>query len=69
MAGASSDSHSEPKQSGSLTTAIHLPRGTWELLRKVAFHRAEKDGGRASVSRLITTLVESNREQLEREVE
>jgi hypothetical protein len=51
-----------------LTTAIHIPRATWELLRRVAFYRAEKCGGRSSVSSLITSLVESHREDMEKEV-
>jgi hypothetical protein len=52
----------------SLTTAIHLPRTTWELLRAVAFHRAQADGGRVSVSRLITELVEGKRANFEQEI-
>jgi hypothetical protein len=58
---------SESKQD-TLTTAIHLPRRTWELLRQVAFHRAEKGGGRASVSSLLVELVESKRNSLEKEI-
>jgi hypothetical protein len=53
--------------SETLTTAVHFPRRTWELLRAVAFHRAQSDGGRASVSKLLTTLVEQRRTELERE--
>jgi hypothetical protein len=53
---------------GSLTTAIHLPRTTWELLRAVAFHRAQADGGRVSVSRLITELAEGQRAAFEQEL-
>ena len=52
----------------SLTTAIHIPRSTWKLLRKVAFMRAEKNGGRPSVSSLITSLVEENRRKMEKEI-
>jgi hypothetical protein len=51
----------------STTTAIHVPRSTWTLLRAVAFHRAQANGGRASVSKLITELVERHRPELERE--
>jgi hypothetical protein len=51
-----------------LTTAIHLRRDTWELLREVAFRRAQMSGGRTSVSELVRTLVESHREELEREL-
>ncbi len=53
---------------GSLTTAIHLPRPTWTLLRAVAFQRAQLNGGRASVSGLIVELVEKSRTALEHEL-
>jgi hypothetical protein len=52
---------------GTITTAIHIPRQTWTLLRAVAFRRAQNDGGRASVSKLIAELVERHRKELERE--
>jgi hypothetical protein len=55
-------------KSGSLTTAIHIPRGTWDLLREVAFSRARRDGGRASVSKLVAELVEEQRSRLEAEL-
>lgn len=58
------DSETGPE---SITTAIHVPMATWSLLRAVAFHRAQANGGRASVSKLITDLVESHRSELERE--
>jgi hypothetical protein len=51
----------------SITTAIHIPENTWKLLRAVAFHRAQDQGGRASVSKLIVELVERHREELEHE--
>lgn len=51
----------------STTTAIHVPKATWTLLRAVAFHRAQANGGRASVSKLITELVEQHRPELEKE--
>ena len=60
----------EPQDSSghrSITTAIHIPEPTWKLLRAVAFHRAQDQGGRASVSKLITELVELHREQFELE--
>jgi hypothetical protein len=57
-----------PKQSGSLTTAIHLPRRTWELLREVAFSRARRQGGRASVSKVLVDLVELSRADFEKEI-
>jgi|SRR5208282_3097284 len=52
---------------GTITTAIHIPSQTWRLLRAVAFRRAQNDGGRASVSKLIAELVERHRKELERE--
>ena len=53
--------------SGSLTTAIHIRREHWDLLRRVAFARAQASGGRASVSAVIGDLVEANRGKLERD--
>jgi len=50
------------------TTAVHLPKTTLQLLKLVAFHRAQKDGGRISVSKLLTDIVESHRKALEREI-
>ena len=51
-----------------ITTAIHIPKSTWNLLRSVAFHRAQDSGGRASVSRLIAELAENNRAEFEKEL-
>lgn len=50
-----------------LTTAIHIRRDHWDLLRRVAFARAQASGGRASVSAVIGDLVESNRGKLEKD--
>ena len=50
-----------------LTTAIHIPRSTWKLLRAVAFKRANDAGGRASVSALLVELAERHRDELEKE--
>jgi hypothetical protein len=50
------------------TTAIHVPKATLALLRRVAVERANLHGGRPSVSALIADLVERNRAELEREV-
>lgn len=61
----------EPVPEGSpetITTAIHIPKATWNLLRSVAFHRAQDQGGRASVSKLIAEIVETHRQELEHEV-
>ncbi len=48
-----------------LTTAIHIPKSMWSLLRTVAFRRAELHGGRASVSALLVDLVNKHRKELE----
>ena len=52
---------------GTITTAIHIKRDTWNLLRRVAFNRSMEQGGRASVSKLIESLVEEKRKELELE--
>lgn len=58
----------EPEGDGEMmTTAIHLPRDLWNLLRRVSFARAEKGGGRASVSAVLVQLVKESRDKLERE--
>jgi len=58
----------EPEEpAGTITTAIHIPKATWNLLRAVAFHRAQERGGRVSVSKLIAELVEGRRRELEGE--
>lgn len=51
----------------SITTAIHIPKATWMLLRTVAFHRAQASGGRASVSKVIAEIMERHRPELEKE--
>lgn len=52
------------------TTSIYLHRDTWELLRRVAIKRAERDGPtcRISVSGVINALVEKSKHDLEKEV-
>ena len=50
------------------TTAIHISKSDWNLLRQVSFKRAQESGGRASVSDVIRTLIETHRGDLEREV-
>jgi hypothetical protein len=50
------------------TTGINLPTDIWELLNRVAFERAKRQGGRPSVSALLVNLVEQHRKQLEREL-
>lgn len=55
-------------QAKSVTTAVHLKRETWLLLRAVAFRRAEVGGGRASVSKLVEELVERHRSEFTKEI-
>lgn len=50
------------------TTAVHFPKATLQLLKRVAFHRAETHGGRISVSKIVSDLVEANRAKLEKEI-
>jgi len=52
-----------------VTTAIHLPKRTLALLRRVAVERANQRGGRPSVSALITDLVEELRPTLQSEID
>ncbi len=54
-------------RSETVTTAVHITRDVHDLLRAVAFSRAQKEGGRASVSALIVELVEQHRKELEAE--
>jgi hypothetical protein len=51
------------------TTAIHIPKQTWDLLRRVAYKRALATGGRPSVSALVAELVERHRAELEAEAQ
>ena len=54
--------------SGGMTTAISIRKDTWSLLRRIAFKRAEVGGGRASVSKVLTDLVEEHRIEFEKEL-
>lgn len=49
------------------TTAIHIPHEALALLRLVAVQRANREGGRPSVSAVLTEMVEQQRAALERE--
>lgn len=60
--------HESEASPETITTAIHIPKQAWSLLRAVAFHRAQEHGGRASVSKVIADLVERHRIELEKEV-
>jgi hypothetical protein len=54
-----------PTKGDTLTTAIHIRRDHWDLLRRAAFARAMSQGGRASVSAVLTDLIERHRDELE----
>ena len=48
-------------------TSIYLSASVLRLLRNVAASRAEKHGGRPSVSDVVRELIERHRKELERE--
>lgn len=50
-----------------VTTAVHIPKATLSLLRRVAVARADKHGGRPSVSGVLVGLAERARAELEQE--
>ena len=50
------------------TTAVNLPRDNLLLLRRVAVERANKEGGRPSVSAILARLIEKHRDELEAEL-
>jgi len=54
---------------GATTTAVHLPREDLALLRRVAIERANRQGGRPSVSNILRELIEQHRGELEAEAE
>lgn len=57
-----------PDMGEMVTTAIHVPKRTLSLLRRVAVARADRVGGRPSVSAVLADLAEEARERLEREL-
>ena len=58
----------KPEERTHRTTGINLPTATWELLRRVAFERSRRDGGRGSVSALLVELVDRHKRELEKEL-
>ncbi len=50
------------------TSAMHIPKATLQLLRRVSVARAGVRGGRPSVSAVLVDLVERNRAALEAEL-
>jgi hypothetical protein len=51
----------------SATTAVHIPKDQLHLLRLVAVARANREGGRPSVSNVLRALIDANRAELEAE--
>ena len=66
---ASSQPAPEPETVEYVTTAIHVPKDTLALLRRVAVERANIHGGRPSVSAVLTDLVQASWLDLEAEAE
>ena len=65
LAGDAAASTATPASAPSMTTtAINLPTSTLHLLRRVAVERANRRGGRPSVSRVIVELVEAHQAEL-----
>ena len=59
----------DPRAAGTYSSsAVNLRRSDWKFLRKVAEARAERNGGRPSVSKVVETLIDANRKALEAEV-
>ncbi len=48
-------------------TSIHISKNMLTLLRIAAIKRAERDGGRPSVSNVIRDLLERHRREIEKE--
>jgi hypothetical protein len=58
----------QPQDRTHRTTGINLPTETWELLRRVAFERSRRSGGRGSVSAILVEMIERHRKELEKEL-
>ena len=57
-----------PKQERPVTTAVYLPKRTYDLLKRVAYKRSAATLTKPSVSKLITELAERYRGELEEEL-
>lgn len=57
-----------PDQTEYSGSAINLPRTTWKFLRRVAEARSDLHGGRPSVSKVISDLIDQNRAALQKEL-
>ena len=58
----------KPQERTHRTTGINLPTETWELVRRVAFERSRRDGGRGIVSALLVELVDRHKKELKKEL-
>jgi len=58
----------KPDDRKTRSTGIVMPTKTWELLRRVAFERSRRFGGRGSVSALLVELVDRHQAELEKEL-
>ena len=57
-------------ESGEYTPkSVNLKKSDWRLLRLVARVRADRDGGRDSVSKVLESLIDTHRKALEAERE
>ena len=50
-------------------SAVNLRRSDWKFLRRVAEARADRAGGRPSVSKVIESLIDAHRKKLQAEIE
>lgn len=63
-----SDAAPPPQSDDYAGSAVNLRKSDWKLLRRVAEARAERKGGRPSVSKVIESLIAANRYDLEAEL-
>jgi hypothetical protein len=66
MAGKAKPPRIEPRM---ITTAVHISIEDLALLRRVAVERANRGGGRLSVSDVLRGLIERHRRELEAEAD
>ena len=57
------------KEKLNVTTALYLSKEMLHLLQDVAHGRRRQNGGRQSVSRVITQILEGHEERLRKELE
>ena len=57
----------EDEKAAYIPKSVNLRKSDWRLLRLVARVRADNDGGRDSVSKVVESLIDANRKALEAE--